>query len=115
MRILNRKPKTTELAKETKSAGALSYDGVSVIHGFRRSEKASDLGINSQYVFLVDPRTTKPNIRREVEKRYGVKVTAVNVIKQKGKAKRLGATLGRRSDFKKAVVTLRQGDKIDVI
>ena len=116
MNILSKKkPKIVEPAKKTKSGGVLSYGGVRVIRGFRRSEKATDLGANSQYVFLVDIQATKPNVRREVERRYSVKVVAVNIIKQRGKAKRLGATLGRRSDFKKAMVTLAAGNKIDVI
>lgn len=116
MNILGKqKSKIAEPKKEAKSSSAFSYSGTSLIRGFRRSEKAGDLVGNSQYVFLVDLVATKPGLRREVEKRYGVSVEAVNIIKQKGKTKRLGATQGRRSDFKKAMVTLKQGDKIDVV
>ena len=119
MPFLKKKSKKADAVKletpKNVSSSATSYSGVSVIRGFRRSEKAGDLGASRQYVFLVDLDTTKPNIRREVEKRYSVRVAAVNVIKQKGKAKRLGATQGRRSDFKKAIVTLAEGNKIDVI
>ncbi len=110
------KPKTIKKAEAQKVVvpKTNSYGGVSVLKELRRSEKAGDLSKYSQYVFLVMLSATKPGIRKEVEKRYGVKVLGVNVIRQKGKIKRLGATVGRRSDFKKAVVTLKEGNKIDI-
>ena len=57
---------------------------------------------------------TKPEIRAAVEGLFKVKVDAVNTLCVKGKAKRWRGRLGRRSDFKKAVVTLAEGQSIDV-
>ena len=109
------RPVEKAATKETKSsAKPTSYGGVSLLERFWRSEKGGDLTAKSQYVFLVTLPATKPGVRKEVEKRYGVKVLSVNMIRQKGKIKRLGGTIGRRSDFKKAIVTLKQGDKIDI-
>ena len=56
---------------------------------------------------------TKPEIRKAVESLFDVKVTAVNTLRVKGKTKRFRGRLGRRSDFKKAIVTLAEGQMID--
>ena len=56
----------------------------------------------------------KHEIKTAVEKLSKVKVTAVNTLRQKGKTKRFRGQPGRRSDYKKAVVTLAEGDYIDV-
>jgi large subunit ribosomal protein L23 len=64
-------------------------------------------------VFRVLPDATKPEIRKAVEKMFDVKVTAVQVSNNRGKVKRLGSSVGRRSDWKKAYVTLAEGSDID--
>ncbi len=64
-------------------------------------------------VFLVRKDATKPLIKKAVEEIFGVKVTDVNTITIKGKVKRFRGTVGRRSDYKKAEVTLAEGSKID--
>ena len=56
---------------------------------------------------------TKPEIKEAVENLFGVKVKAVNTMIQKGKNKRFKGVMGRRSDFKKAIVTLEEGQTID--
>jgi large subunit ribosomal protein L23 len=63
--------------------------------------------------FLVDTRANKQAIRGAVERIFAVKVTEVNTVYLKGKWKRTRTREGKRSDQKKAVVTLRQGDKIE--
>ena len=68
----------------------------------------------NQYLFEVDPRANKIEIKRAVEQLFRVKVDRVNVSKVHGKLKRLGRTLGRRPDWKKAVVLLKKGDRIDL-
>jgi large subunit ribosomal protein L23 len=68
-----------------------------------------------QYVFRVDPRATKVQIRDAVEKAFKVRVTSVNTMNYRGKARRRGRILGRRPDWKKAVVTLHADDTIDLI
>lgn len=68
-----------------------------------------------QMVFKVLPDASKPEIRKAVEKMFDVKVTAVQVANVRGKIKRFGQTLGRRSDWKKAYVTLAEGSDIDFV
>ena len=79
------------------------------------SEKSYDLvADHNTYTFIVDPRTNKTEIRQAIETIFDVKVTSVNTMNRKGKQKRTGATLGRRKDTKRALVTLADGDSIDV-
>lgn len=77
------------------------------------SEKATGLSHQNKYVFRVETRATKPQVKKEIEKIYGVKVGRVNIISMPGKKKRLGRTEGFRPGFKKAVVTLKEG-KIEI-
>ncbi|MDR4495203.1 MAG: 50S ribosomal protein L23 [Nitrospirales bacterium] len=64
--------------------------------------------------FAVDGRATKIDVRRAVEKIFQVKVSSVNVQNVQGKRKRQGRYLGKRSDWRKAIVTLKEGEKIDL-
>ncbi|MBH66975.1 MAG: 50S ribosomal protein L23 [Rhodospirillaceae bacterium] len=73
--------------------------------------------LGSQYgqvTFLVDLLATKPEIKVAVEQLFDRKVSAVNTLRQKGKVKRFRGRLGRRSDYKKAVVTFEDGNDVDV-
>ena len=67
-----------------------------------------------QVTFVVDLSATKPEIKVAVEQLFDRKVKAVNTLRQKGKVKRLRGRPGRRSDFKKAVVTFEDGQDVDV-
>jgi large subunit ribosomal protein L23 len=78
------------------------------------TEKATILSENNQMVFKVALKASKPEIKAAVEALFGVKVTAVNTIVRKGKTKRFRGTAGRQSDIKKAIVTLAEGQSIDV-
>lgn len=79
------------------------------------SEKSYDLAADhNTYTFIVDPRTNKTEIRQAIEAIFEVKVTSVNTMNRKGKQKRTGYTIGRRKGTKRALVTLRDGDSIDV-
>jgi large subunit ribosomal protein L23 len=79
------------------------------------SEKSYDLAAdNNTYTFIVDPRTNKTEIKQAIESIFEVKVTSVNTMIRKGKQKRTGYTIGRRKDTKRALVTLQDGDSIDV-
>lgn len=68
---------------------------------------------NRQYVFEVDPRANKIEIKEAVEQLFKVKVLKVRTLNVLGKIKRLGRRYGKRPDWKKAIVTLREGDRID--
>ena len=78
-----------------------------------KSTRAADQ--NKQMVFKVLPDASKPEIRKAVEKMFDVTVTRVQVSNVKGKIKRFGKTMGRRSDWKKAYVTLAEGSDIDFV
>ncbi|MBX3702393.1 MAG: 50S ribosomal protein L23 [Steroidobacteraceae bacterium] len=79
------------------------------------SEKSARIGmLGNQYVFRVRTDATKPEIRAAVEYLFEVKVDAVRVVNQAGKAKRFGRTPGRRQDWKKAYVRLAAGQQIEL-
>ena len=78
------------------------------------TEKATNITGNNQYTFKVPLDATKPEIKKAVEGLFSVKVTAVNTVVSKGKTKRFRGMLGRRSDTKTAMVTLAEGQRIDV-
>jgi large subunit ribosomal protein L23 len=78
------------------------------------TEKATMGSEHNQVTFRVPLDASKPAIRAAVEHLFKVKVKAVNTIRQQGKTKRFRGIVGRRSDYKKAVVTLEEGNTIDV-
>ena len=79
------------------------------------SEKSYDLvQDHNTYTFIVDPRTNKTEIKQAIESIFDVKVVSVNTMIRKGKSKRTGYTVGRRKSTKRALVTLVDGDSIDV-
>lgn len=78
------------------------------------TEKATTVSEHNQVIFKVPLDAVKPEIRAAVEVLFGVKVTAVNTLRQNGKVKRWRGHRGRRSDIKKAIVTLAEGHSIDV-
>ena len=67
----------------------------------------------NQIAFVVDPKAGKIQIRQAVEKLFKVKVLSVRTMNVVGKKNRLGRFLGRKSDWKKAIVKLREGDRIE--
>ncbi len=77
------------------------------------TEKATELSEHNQFAFRVAKSATKPQIKAAVETLFGVKVTGINTIMVKGKTKRFRGRLGRRSDVKKAVVRLAEGQSLD--
>ena len=79
------------------------------------TEKSTILQETGKYVFRVAPKANKIDIRRAVETTFGVKVTDVNITKIRGKMKRFGPRFKKTPDIKKAVVTLRRGDRIQII
>lgn len=78
------------------------------------TEKATLLSEHNQVTFRVPMDANKVEVRKAVQDVFGVKVTAVNTIVTKGKSKRFRGRVGRRADVKKAIVTLAEGESIDV-
>lgn len=89
-----------------------------VILSPRITEKSMAKSVETQYTFTVHPDATKTQIRHAVESIFKVNVVKVNTVNVRGKARTFARgrvrTSGRRSDFKKAVVTLRSGQKIEL-
>ena len=106
MSVRARKPITTVVSK------AAAYDTIlrPII-----TEKATIANEKGQVTFAVAINATKPQIKAAVEQLFNVKVTAVNTIVQKGKSKTFRGRPGRRSDIKKAMVTLAEGQNIDLM
>lgn len=69
---------------------------------------------HNQYAFVVDDAANKIEIKRAIELKYDVKVLSVNTLNTRGKVKRMGRFVGKRADWKKAIVTLEAGDKIEL-
>ncbi|RYE52004.1 MAG: 50S ribosomal protein L23 [Rhizobiaceae bacterium] len=78
------------------------------------TEKSTLVSENNQVVFNVAKDASKPEIKAAVEALFGVKVKAVNTLVRKGKTKRFKTTIGKQQDVKKAVVTLVEGQTLDV-
>lgn len=78
------------------------------------SEKSYGLLDENKYTFLVDPRANKTEIKIAVEAVFGVNVTNVNTINRAGKKRRTRAGWGKRPDTKRAIVTVADGERIDI-
>ncbi|MQA95466.1 MAG: 50S ribosomal protein L23 [Streptosporangiales bacterium] len=78
------------------------------------SEKSYGLLDENKYTFIVRPDANKTQIKIAVEQVFGVKVTTVNTINRKGKRKRTRTGYGKRPDTKRAIVSLAEGDRIDI-
>lgn len=78
------------------------------------TEKSTILSEHNKVVFQVPLTASKPQIKEAIESLFNVNVEGVNTIVQKGKTKMFRGRKGRRSDIKKAIVTLREGQSIDV-
>jgi len=79
------------------------------------TEKATDLMGKNQYVFKVFPKAGKPEIKKAVEGLYGVEVTGIGIINISRKRKRVGRTMGFKGGYKKAIVRIKEGQKIEVL
>jgi large subunit ribosomal protein L23 len=97
--------------KPIKAVENRHYD---VVLGPHITEKSTMASEHNAVVFKVAPGASKPEIKAAVEALFGVSVTGVNTIVQKGKTKRWKGKPYQRSDMKKAIVTLKDGDTIDV-
>jgi len=78
----------------------------------RVTEKGSFLGNLNQYIFIISLAVNKREVRKAIEELYSVKVIKVNIINVKGKERKSGRSRGRTRAWKKAIITLRQGDTI---
>ncbi|MGD0576598.1 MAG: 50S ribosomal protein L23 [Candidatus Staskawiczbacteria bacterium] len=118
-----KKPEEKKVVKESESPYVktapsktkntkFSYEAIKKPH---ISEKASDLSEKDQYIFEVSPNYNKNEIKNAVEGIYNVDVLSVNVIKIPAKKRRLGKTEGFRKAYKKAIVKIKEGQKIEIL
>jgi large subunit ribosomal protein L23 len=78
------------------------------------SEKSYASLENNVYTFLVDPRSNKTEIKEAIQQIWNVRVVSVNTLNRKGKVKRRRFSQGKRADQKRAIVTLAEGDAIEI-
>lgn len=106
--------------EEKKNKKAEKESTTNVEAGFRYllepwvTEKSHELMSDGKYVFKVDRKAGKKQVKGEVEKVYEVTVEKVNIVNIPRKARRFGRKVGFQSGFKKAVVTLKEGDSIQL-
>lgn len=79
------------------------------------TEKATALGALNKYVFIVSDRATAPEVKKVIEAEYKVKVSRVQMLKMLPKKKRMGRAITMKKGGKKAIVTLPEGQKIDIL
>jgi len=109
--IIKEKP-TSQKSVKSKKSTVFSYNVIKEPH---ISEKATTLSGGNRYVFKVYPNRNKIEIKKAVEGVYGVDVLEVNVIKIPKKKRRLGKIQGFKSGYTKAVVKIRDGQKINIL
>jgi large subunit ribosomal protein L23 len=83
-----------------------------VLHNYHLSEKSNLLSTTGRYVFRVSKKTNKLEVKKAIERVYDVHVADVNIMNIKGKTRRSGKITGKTSNWKKAYVTLKSGEKI---
>jgi large subunit ribosomal protein L23 len=106
------KPVVERIVKAGAKNVKFSYEAVKNPH---ISEKASYLAEKDQYIFNISPDYNKNEIKSAIEGIYGVDVLSVNMIKIPAKKRRLGKTEGFRKAYKKAVVKIKNGQKIEIL
>ena len=102
--------KTPKIKKEVKFGGAFR-----VLKAPHVTEKATDLTASHQYIFRIYPRANKVDVKKAIEKVFGVDVTGVRVINIPKKKRRLGKIKGFKEGYKKAIVKIKEGQKIEVL
>ena len=100
--------------KQAKGSGVLAAHLRAVLVKPRVSEKAVRANNAGKYIFEVLKSANKISVKKAIEGIYNVKVVQVNMISMEGKKRNYGRTSGTMSDFKKAIVTLKSGDKIEI-
>lgn len=101
-------------ARREKPVSVSSMEAYDIILAPLVTEKSTMGSENNQISFRVPLSATKPQIKAAIEQLFKVKVNAVNTLRQKGKVKRFRGKLGKRPDYKKAIVSLADGEMIDV-
>ena len=115
MALFGSNKKEKDVIVSTKEKGVNSAMNLKVLKRPIISEKALGLESRGEYVFMVESFATKPEVKKEVEKKYGVKVEKVNMMVYKPERVLFRGKVGERTGFKKAMVKLVAGQKIEIL
>ena len=107
-------PIEKELKKERVKSSSPAKVSFGLLRGPHITEKSAFLQADRKYVFKVDSGANKPEIKKAIEGIYKVKVSDVNILQKRDKKVRLGRHEGVSSGNKKAIVTLKEGHKIEI-
>ena len=102
----------TETIQQKKNVSDRAYR---VLRAPHISEKATNLSENNKYVFKVKPRANKVEIRKAIKDVYGVEAVAIKIINIHRKKRKLGKQIGWRKGYKKAIVKVKEGQKIELL
>ena len=112
---VKKSPKRTESAMPSNPAAVPVQGGYVHLARPHITEKATTLANKNQYIFVVKPNATKKEIAKDVESKYGVKVLGTRIINVKSKKVRLGRIPGIKKGYKKAIVQIQAGQRIEVL
>lgn len=110
-KVEKKQPAKPEAKKEIKGKTKQAYR---VLVKPLVTEKAADLGAYGKYVFAIDSRMNKIEVKKAIRTIYGVDPVKVNISNISGKSVRFGRIWGKTKNWKKAVITLKPGDKIEI-
>ncbi len=79
------------------------------------TEKATRMSAFGKYIFLVDDKAASPEIKKAIKEIYKVDVIRINIVNTRPKPRRLGKMVGIKPGYKKAIVTLKEGQKLDIL
>jgi large subunit ribosomal protein L23 len=111
---IKEKPAVVKSAQPTKQR-KLTGDSVKFLKSLHVAEKSTDLLGNNQYVFKVWPRANKTETKKAIESIFKVDVVGVRIVNLPKKKRRLGRTQGFTKGYKKAIVRIKEGQKIEVL
>lgn len=112
--IKEEKPSTSEV-KVQKGKEKIIGQGYNILKFPHVTEKAADLAKKNQYIFKVTEKANKIEIKKAIENIYGVDILSVRIIKIPKKPRRLGKQRGWKKGYKKAIVKLKEGQKIEIM
>lgn len=105
-------PTKSPAAKKTKEISEMAYK---ILRGPHVTEKATDLAAKNQYIFKIFPRANKIEVKKAIQQAFGTKVLKVRIINVPRKPKRFGKATGWKKGYKKAIITIKQGEKINIL
>lgn len=107
-----KKPAEQKVVQKRKDSTGNAYR---ILHHVHVSEKATAVNALNQYIFVVGATANKVEVKQAIQSLYGIRPFKVNIINYRGKTIRYGRTQGRTKGWKKAIVTLLPGQRIDVM